>query len=100
VDFNKFKITPEENIVNILYLMISPISYLHNHNPNIIWFDINKLSEMNEWVSNQIGKSFTIKHVNSSKYIECNLKLDDMFIEKYDEIYNYYDLPKNIKTLL
>lgn len=90
----------EQNIVNIFYIMLTPLSILHNHNPNIIWFDINKLSELNFWVSNQIGKSFEIKKVNSSKHIECNLMLDDLFREKYNSVYDYYDLPKNIKTLL
>lgn len=102
VDFRNLNINSnvEQNIVNIIYIMLTPLSTLHNHNPNIIWFDINKLSELNKWVSNQIGKTFEIKKVNSSKHIECNLRFDDLFIEKYNGVYDYYDLPKNIKTLL
>jgi hypothetical protein len=90
----------EQYIVSTFYIMLVPLSILHNHNPNIIWFDIDNLSEMNKWVSDKIGKPFEIKKINSSKHIECDLKLDTLFVEKYNSVYDYYDLPKNIKTLL
>ena len=33
----------DEYIVNILNILITPASYWHNHDKDIIWFDINKL---------------------------------------------------------
>ena len=90
----------EEYIVNIIDILITPFSYWHNHDNDIIWFDIKNLSFMEEWVSNKINKPFKIKHVNSSQHIECNVKFNDEFIKKYDKIYNYYDLPKSNKTLI
>jgi hypothetical protein len=87
-------------LVSILDLMIAPYSYWHNNNKNIIWFDIKNIVELEEWVSNIINKPFKIKKVNSSNYINCKIKLDDDFIKKYDNIYDYYDLPKKEKTLI
>jgi hypothetical protein len=90
----------EEYIINIIDILITPASYWHNNDNNIIWFDINNLNEMAEWVSNTTGKPFELKNVNSSKHMDTNLVLNDGFKERYDKIYNHYDLPKSIKTLI
>ena len=90
----------DEYIVNVLNILITPTSYWHNHDKDIIWFDINKLGLMEKWVSEKIGKEFKLKQVNSSQHINCSLKLDQHFKDKYDSIYNYYDIPKAIKTLI
>jgi hypothetical protein len=90
----------EEYVINILDILLTPTSFWHNNDNNIIWFDINNLNVMTEWISNTIGKPFKLKNVNSSKHIDCNLKLDDEFIKKYNNIYDYYDLPKSTKTLI
>ena len=37
---------------------------------------------------------------NGSQHFDCGLKLDDKFIERYDNIYDYYDFQKNVKTLI
>jgi hypothetical protein len=55
---------------------------------------------LDKWVSNIIGRPFEIQKVNSSKHIECNIVMDDFFIEKYNGIFDYYDLPKFKKTLI
>jgi hypothetical protein len=47
-----------------------------------------------------LGKSFKLEQSNSSKHIECNLSLNSEFISRYNSIYDYYDLPKNIKSIL
>lgn len=86
--------------VNIIDILLTPISFWTNHNPNIIWFDFYKLNELNNWVSNIIERPFEIQKVNSSKHIECDIVLDDVFIKKYNTIYDYYDLPKFKNTLI
>ena len=87
-------------VINIIDILITPISHWHNHNKNIIWFDISETDRMEEWVSNITKIEFKLKHVNSSMFIQPKLKLDDEFIERYDSIYEYYDLPKSNKSLL
>lgn len=91
---------PVEYIINIINILITPISYLTNNNPNIIWFDFKKLDELENWVSEKIGKPFKLQSVNSSKHIECDMILNDDFIKKYNTIYDFYDLPKHKKTLI
>ena len=86
--------------VNIIDILLTPISFWTNHNPNIIWFEFDKLNELDKWVSNIIGRPFEIQKVNSSKDIECNIVMDDFFIEKYNGIFDYYDLPKFKNTLI
>jgi hypothetical protein len=87
-------------IVNVIEILLTPISFWTNHNPNIIWFEFDKLNELDKWVSNIIGKPFEMQKVNSSKHIECNVILDNTFIEKYNGIFDYYDLPKFKNTLI
>jgi hypothetical protein len=87
-------------VINIIDILITPTSHWHNHNKNIIWFDISETDRMEEWVSNITNIEFKLKHVNSSMFIQPKLKLDDEFIERYDSIYEYYDLPKSNKSLL
>lgn len=85
---------------NILSILIFPISLLHNNNPNIIWFDFNKLYELEEWVANKIKKPFKLEKINSSKHIECNFKLTNSFITMYDDIYDVYDFNKAEKSII
>lgn len=85
---------------NMLVILIRPYSYWHLYNPNIIWFDFDKLYELEEWVSNKLGKEFKLLDINSSKKIESNLILDDEFKELYDSIYYKYDETKSKKTLI
>lgn len=96
----ELKLHSEEYIVNILDILITPGTYWHNNDPTIIWFDINNLKEMEMWISNITEKPFQLKQVNSSKHMETDLKLDSDFIKKYNNIYDYYDLPKSVKTLI
>jgi hypothetical protein len=90
----------EEYIVNVINILITPSSYWHNHDKNIIWFDIKELTLMENWISNKIGKEFKIKQVNSSQHMECSLTLNQNFKEKYNSIYDFYDIPKTNKTLI
>lgn len=90
----------EEYVVNIIDILITPFSHWHNHDKDIIWFDIKDLESMEKWVSSKIGKPFYLKRVNSSQHIECLLKLDENFKDRYNRIYDFYDLPKEKMTLI
>jgi hypothetical protein len=87
-------------IINILEILLTPISTLTNNSNKIIWFDFNRMGEMEEWVSNITRKPFKLESVNSSKHIECRIEFNDEFIMKYDEIYDFYDLQKEKITLI
>jgi hypothetical protein len=94
------ELSSPEYIINIIDILITPSSYWHNNDSEIIWFDIKDLAPMSKWVSDITRKPFELKNVNSSKHMDCNLKLDSNFIDKYNSIYDYYDLPKSVKTLI
>ena len=87
-------------IVNIIDILLTPLSHWHHHNKNIIWFNIDELQKLEEWVSNITNTKFNLKHVNSSSFIEPILKLDNQFIKRYDSIYEYYEFPQNNNSLL
>lgn len=87
-------------LINIIDILLTPQSYWHNHDPDIIWFDIKNLREMEIWISNRIGREFKMMSANSSKDIECSIKMDGNFVQKYDDIYGQYDSPKFEKTLI
>ena len=87
-------------VKTMLYILITPISEYHKHDPKIIWFDFDKLYELENWVSNKLQKPFILEKSNGSQHFDCNLKLDENFVKLYDSIYDYYDSPKQIKTLL
>jgi hypothetical protein len=87
-------------IVNIIDILLTPISHWHHHNKDINWFDINETKKLEEWVSNITNTEFKLRHVNSSSFIQTNLKLDDAFMEKYDSVYEYYDSPKSNKSVI
>jgi hypothetical protein len=101
----KYSIEPKTDFAKLylptmLGIQFNAISEWHEHNPNIIWFDFDKLYELEEWVSNKLGNPFKLERLNSSKHIECNLKRTDNFIKKYNKIYDSYDFRKEKKTLI
>jgi hypothetical protein len=82
-------------------LLFKPQEFYHQNNPNIIWFDFNKLDELEEWVSSKLERDFKLIHLNSSTHIECNLKNDDNFKNKFNSLYGLkYELFKNKKSLI
>jgi hypothetical protein len=78
----------------ILSILLRPTSYWHNHDPRIKWFDIKELHKLEEWVSDKLKMEFKLEKTNSSQHFDCNLKLTDNFIKRYNQIYDYFDLPK------
>ena len=95
-----FKSNTKGYAINMIDILLTPLSYWTNNDPNIIWFDFNKMSELEGWVSDKIGRPFQLHSVNSSKHMECKIELDSDFIERYNRIYNYYDFPKSERTLI
>lgn len=85
---------------NMLLILFRPTSYWHNNNPKIKWFEFGNFRELEEWVSNKTGKPFKMESSNGSQHFECELILNDKFIKKYNDIYDYYDIQKNNKTLI
>jgi hypothetical protein len=87
-------------MMTMIHILICPTSHWHNNDPSVVWFDFDKMHEFEEWVSNKLNKPFKLEKSNGSQHFDCNLKLDDKFINLYDSIYDYYDLPKSNKTLI
>lgn len=81
-------------------ILITPLSEYHRHNQNIIWFDFDKLNELEEWVSDKLQVSFKLEKSNSSSNFKTNLILNNEFLNRYNNIYDYYDLPKLQKSLI
>jgi len=81
-------------------ILIRPYSFYHHHDDRIIWFDFDKLYELEDWVSNILNIDFKLEKINSSQHFDCALKLDDYFIEKYNKIYDVYDFRKELKTII
>jgi len=88
------------DIITMLKILIRDVSYWHNNNPKIKWFEFGKFEELEEWVSNKTGKPFKMERSNVGQDFECNLKLDEKFIKRYNNIYDYYDNQKTNKTLI
>lgn len=88
------------DIRNMLRILIRPESYWHNNYPKIKWFEFGKFKDLEEWVTNKVGKPFKMESANSSQHFQCNLKLDEKFIKKHNDIYNCYENQKNNKTLI
>jgi hypothetical protein len=85
---------------NMMIILYTPKSLWHGNNKNIIWFDFDKLNEMEEWVSLKLQRPFKLENFNTSKHIESNIKLDNYFKSRYNSIYDIHDIRKSNKTLL
>ena len=96
----KNNIEHKKYLEHVLVALYTPKSYWHANDSRIIWFDFDKLNEMEEWISNKIEKPFKLENFNSSKKVECNIKLDNYFINRYNAIYDIHDLRKSQKTLI
>lgn len=98
---NRLKISKEEHYTkNMLDILFMPIEELTNDDPNIIWFDINNLGELENWVSKKLGREFKMEKINSSKHFNSTIKMDDDFKQKYDNLYKDFDQRKSQKTLV
>lgn len=87
-------------IKNMLSILFTPIVELTNENPNIIWFDINELNKLEDWVSKKLDKKFKLEKINSSQHFECYIEINNEFKEKYDNLYNVFENRKSNTTLI
>jgi hypothetical protein len=85
---------------NLMIVLYAPKSLWHGNHKDIIWFDFDKLNEMEDWISSKLERPFKLENFNTSKHIESNVKLDDYFKSKYNSIYNIHDITKSNKTLV
>lgn len=98
---NKLGLTSDNPyLTQILTIALTPYSHYHNFDKRIIWFNINELYKLENWVSNKLQIDFKLEKINSSQHIDCNLKLNDSFIIKYNSIFDRFDLQKNNKTIM
>lgn len=97
---DKFNLkSKNEYLTRAFFPVFVPISYYHMNDSRIIWFELDNLKLMEEWVSNKLNLNFKLERSNTSKQIESNLKLTDNFISKYNTIYSRFDNIKTEKTL-
>ena len=97
----KLKISKKESYIkNMLNILFTPVVELTNDDPNIIWFNIDNLMELENWVSKKLNKDFKMEKINSSKQFKCAIEINDDFKEKYDELYKEFEQRKINKTLI
>ena len=41
-------------------ILLTPLSFWTNNDPNIIWFDIKEMEKLENWVSTTLNKPFKI----------------------------------------
>ena len=88
------------HLLNLMIALYTPKSTWHGNHKDIIWFDFDRLNEMEEWVSSKLERPFKLENFNTSRHIESNVKLDDYFKSKYNSIYDIHDIRKSNKTLV
>jgi hypothetical protein len=98
--FKKNNIEWKPYLLNLMITLYIPKSAWHGDNKNIIWFDFNKLNEMEEWVSSILEKPFKLENFNTSQHIKSSIKLDNHFKSKYNSVYDIHDIRKSYKTLV
>ena len=88
------------HLTNLMIVLYTPKSVWHGNHKDIIWFDFDRLNEMEDWVSSKLERPFKLENFNTSRHIESNVKLDDYFKSKYNSIYDIHDIRKSNKTLV
>jgi hypothetical protein len=84
----------------ILFITMNPSSYYHNNDPGIIWFDYENMGVFEKWVGDKLGIEFNLEKSNSSIKFKTGIDNDGGFVERYNRIYDYFDLPKKNISLL
>lgn len=77
-----------------------PASFYTNNDKNIIWFEMNNLAELENWVSKKLNIDFKLVKINSARNKNDMLKISDEVRIKYEEIYGDYDFVKELKTII
>lgn len=85
---------------NLLMPIFAPLSFYHSNHSDIIWFDFDKLYELEKWVSNKCGIEFKLEKFGSSKEYQSKVIIDDYFKERYESIYSTYEIVKKEKSII
>lgn len=98
---DKFKnLYHKAQIKRLIKTFFTPISHFTHYRPDIIWFDIEKLYMLEDWVSEKLERKFILLKENASSYKSSFLEINDEFIYYYDSVYNEYDIVKDKKSLI
>lgn len=98
--FTKNNIEYNKVLFDYLQLLYLPQSYWHNFDKRVIWFDFDKLYELEDWVSDKLNMDFKLENINSTKEVISELKKDEHFKERFDYIYSKYEIVKQNKTMI
>lgn len=98
--FAKHGLPYDSTASRFLQLLYTPESWYHNFDKRIIWFDFDKLYELEEWVSDKLNMDFKLENINSSKSVNCDIENDEYFKERFDYIFSRYEVIKENKTLI
>jgi hypothetical protein len=90
----------DQRILTMLNVLITPTSHYHNNRSDIIWFNFQDLNNLEKWVQELVGKPFNLQNVNSSKNIDCAIKINEDLIREYDRIYSVFDNHKETKSII
>ena len=97
----RLRISKEESYTkNMLDILFTPVVELTNNDPNIIWFDIDNLVELENWVSKELNVDFKMEKINSSKHFNSVIEINEDFKQRYDNLYSEFDQRKLNKTLI
>lgn len=87
--------------LNSLFMPIfAPLSFYHSNHNDIIWFDFDKLYELEKWVSDKCGIEFKLEKFGTSKNYYSKVIIDDYFKERYESIYSTYENVKKEKSII
>jgi hypothetical protein len=84
----------------MLDILFTPVVELTNNDPKIIWFDIDNLGELENWVSKELNVDFKMEKINSSKHFNSVIEINEDFKQRYDNLYSEFDQRKLNKTLI
>jgi len=98
--FIKNNIKYNKVLFDYIQLLYLPQSYWHKFDKRVIWFDFDKLNELESWVSDKLNMDFKLENINSTKEVISELKNDEYFKEKFDYIYSKYEIIKENKTMI
>ena len=98
---HKIESKDKDRSLSWLIQMYKPKEWYHRNNPNIIWFDYNKLNELEDWVSEKLNREFKLVKINSSVDIKCNLVDSEEFRNKFNQLYTQkYEIFKKSKSVI
>lgn len=85
---------------NLFMPIFAPLSFYHSNHNDIIWFEFDKLYELEKWVSDKCGVDFKLEKFGSSKEYQSKIIIDDYFKERYESIYGTYEVFKKEKSII